>query len=101
MNAQGLLFPELRHERHYAHEAVLEAVGAALTRGLRLLLVYVDAAGVETRRTVRPLGLAYTRGASRGWHLEAWCMLRQDERNFVVGRIVSAELLEPAERCAS
>jgi predicted DNA-binding transcriptional regulator YafY len=97
---QALLFPELRQERHYAHEAILSVLRAAIAEGLRVRIEYVDAAGVETRRIVRPIGLAYTSGASRGWHLEAWCELREDERNFVLGRIATAELLE-RRRCAS
>ena len=52
-------------------------------------LRYADQTGVETTRTVRPLGL-YFWGHTRT--LAAWCDLRQAFRNFRLDRVQQAEL---------
>ncbi len=55
-------------------------------------LVYVDAAGAETERTVVPLGL-YFWGPE--WLLAAYCWLRDDYRSFRVDRVQALEDAEP------
>ena len=57
----------------------------------KLRIVYRDARGEETERTVRPVGLVY--------HLEcvmlaAWCELRQGFRHFRADRLYGCEELE-------
>jgi predicted DNA-binding transcriptional regulator YafY len=68
-----------------AHEAL--ATARAAIRDRRLLDArYVDEAGRESVRRLRPLGLFY-RG--RVWTLAAWCELRIDYRSFRVDRFLA------------
>ena len=57
----------------------------------KLCFTYEDRAGVRTRRTVRPLGLACWANA---WTLLGWCELREDFRNFRIDRMEALEVLE-------
>ena len=54
-------------------------------------LVYRDAAGQGTRRSVQPLGLFYW-GAS--WTLAAWCEMREGFRSFRLDRIAELTLTD-------
>lgn len=62
----------------------LDRLDAAIGGRVRLALVYRDADGVETRRTVQPVALAFW---GRVWTLIAWCELRDAFRMFRVDRI--------------
>jgi predicted DNA-binding transcriptional regulator YafY len=66
----------------------LDLLDSAIRDVLRLELRYRDEAGVETQRTVRPLGLVYW---GKVWTLVAWCELRHDFRMFRVDRILAAK----------
>jgi predicted DNA-binding transcriptional regulator YafY len=67
-----------------AHLAVLhEAVG----RRLRVAMRYKSVRGEVSKRDVDPYGLYYRRGV---WYLVGYCHLREAERTFHLGRIVSA-----------
>lgn len=68
------------------HRQRLDELGAAIDDQRRLALTYRDGAGLETERTVRPLGILFWGGA---WTLVAWCELRQDFRMFRVDRIAA------------
>jgi predicted DNA-binding transcriptional regulator YafY len=70
----------------------LDLLDSAIRDVLRLELRYRDEAGVETQRTVRPLGLVYW---GKVWTLVAWCELRDDFRMFRVDRI---EQMDEGER---
>ncbi len=52
---------------------------------------YARADGLETKRTVRPLCLAFT---APFWLLAAWCELREEFRNFRLDRMTELELSE-------
>ncbi len=52
-------------------------------------LFYKDQAGVESKRTIRPLGLMFWGGA---WTVVAWCELRNGYRLFRLDRIQEASL---------
>lgn len=64
--------------------ACLPELRAAIDDRRRVRLAYTDGAGVETDRTVRPLGLFFW---GRTWSLTAWCELREDFRDFRLDRI--------------
>lgn len=57
----------------------------------KLGLIYIDEAGRNTKRTIRPLGLAFFAPV---WVLSGWCELREDFRNFRIDRIERVERLE-------
>ena len=56
-----------------------------------MAIAYIDEQGRHTRRTIRPIAVAYYVDATV---LGAWCELRSDFRNFRVDRISNAELLD-------
>ena len=60
-------------------------------KGRKIALVYRDASGARTERTVWPVAVAYL---DAGRVLVAWCELRQDFRDFRADRVISAEFLE-------
>ena len=69
-----------------------QRVGTALLQRKRLRIVYrARGTGNTTEREVSPLRLMHYRG---NWHLDAWCHLRKDLRNFAVDAIQEAALLE-------
>ncbi len=57
---------------------------AALRNHERLAITYVDEAGIESHRDIRPLQLEFW---GRVWTLAAWCEARADFRSFRVDRI--------------
>lgn len=59
-------------------------------------LRYVDGAGIETERTVMPLGLYFW---GRQWLLAAYCWLRNDYRSFRIDRVAELRLLPPDHAC--
>lgn len=71
-----------------------QRVGTALVRRKRLALRYhARGSGQTTDREVSPLRLVHYRG---NWHLDAWCHLRNELRNFALDAVVDAHLLEVA-----
>jgi predicted DNA-binding transcriptional regulator YafY len=73
-----------------------QAVGSALLRRKRLMIVY-HARGTDatTMREVSPQRLVYYRD---NWYLDAWCHLRDDLRAFAVDAIERAEILDTRAR---
>ena len=69
-----------------------QAIGSALLRRKRLMIVY-HARGTDetTEREISPQRLVYYRD---NWYLDAWWHLRNDIRNFSVDAIQRAEILE-------
>jgi predicted DNA-binding transcriptional regulator YafY len=67
----------------------LDALRRAIAEQEFAELDYKDAAGENTQRRVRPLGLYFWGDA---WTLAAWCELRQDFRNFRLDRISGVQL---------
>ena len=104
----AVLPPELRHELEASallvaaspsaddQAPLAETVAPALLRKAvrterKLHIVYQDAHGAQSERTVWPFALAYF---ERVRVLMCWCELRQDFRYFRTERITSADLLE-------
>jgi predicted DNA-binding transcriptional regulator YafY len=56
-----------------------------------VVITYIDETGHRTRRTVRPIAMAYYVDVTL---LGAWCELRNDFRNFRVDRISHAQPLD-------
>ncbi|MEO1637854.1 MAG: YafY family protein [Pseudomonadota bacterium] len=69
----------------------LDRVEAAAETSTRLDMTYTDEAGVDTRRTVRPLGVWFW---GKVWTAVCWCELRQDFRMFRLDRITALEELD-------
>ena len=69
----------------------LAVVRRALRESRKLRFDYRDGQDRSTRRTVRPLGLAFFGPV---WVLTAWCELRDDFRSFRPDRIVRLDLLD-------
>ncbi len=78
---------------HYAEPISLDPgqLRRALRQRMKLAFAYRDEAGRETRRTVRPLALAFYGPV---WLLTAWCELRADFRSFRLDRISELEVLD-------
>jgi len=71
---------------------LFQAVGSALLSRKRMVIDYYARGSDEiTHREVSPQRLIYYRG---NWHLDAWCHLRNDIRNFSVDSIQKAKILE-------
>ena len=103
----AVLSPELRHDfeasallvavSNYAdQEPLAETVAPELLRKAvrierKLHIVYQDAQGAQSERTVWPFALAYF---ERVRVLMCWCELRQDFRYFRTDRIAKANLLD-------
>lgn len=69
-------------------------IGLALVQRQRLQIRYTARQnGVTTEREVSPLRLIHYRG---NWHLDAWCHLRNELRNFSVDAVQSAVVLDQA-----
>lgn len=63
-----------------------EALRRAIRDQYKLHIVYFDAKGRNTRRTVLPIGVTYYVEVAT---LVAWCELRQDFRNFRLDRMAA------------
>src|SRR5215472_8026397 len=63
----------------------------AIHEARKVSVAYIDEQGRRTRRTIRPIAMAYYVDATV---LGAWCELRSDFRNFRVDRISNARLLD-------
>ncbi len=71
-----------------------QRVGTALVRRKRLVLRYqARGNGQATEREVSPLRLVHYRG---NWHLDAWCHLRNELRNFALDAILEAHMRDTA-----
>lgn len=70
--------------------ARLQTLREAVQARHKLRLVYRDANGAPSDRTVRPLGCFYW---GKVWTLSGWCELRHDFRGFRVDRIDAVEVL--------
>ena len=67
----------------------------AVHRRRKVRFSYEDGAGRASRRTVRPLALAFYGPI---WLLASWCELRQDFRSFRLDRITGLDILEDTFR---
>ena len=72
-----------------AARARLQTLREAVQSRRKLRLLYRDAEGAASARTVRPLGSFYW---GKVWTLAAWCELRRDFRSFRVDRIDQIEV---------
>lgn len=71
-----------------------QRVGTALVQRKRLLLRYqARESGQATEREVSPLRLVHYRG---NWHLDAWCHLRNELRNFALDAMLEAHMCDTA-----
>ncbi len=64
----------------------------AIREGRKIRFAYTDTQGRQTRRTVRPLSLAFFGPV---WVMAAWCELRDDFRAFRPDRIAELRVLDP------
>ncbi len=64
---------------------------AAIRQRRMVRLAYVDAAGVQSDRRLRPLAV-WT--FEEGWMVSGWCELRGDFRTFRLDRIAGLEVLD-------
>ena len=64
---------------------------SAIHDARKVVITYIDETGHRTRRTVRPIAMAYYVDVTL---LGGWCELRNDFRNFRVDRISNAQLLD-------
>ena len=69
----------------------LAPIRAAIRAERKLALVYHDAQGASTERTIWPFGVGYFDEARV---VMAWCELRQGFRHFRADRIASCRALE-------
>jgi len=69
---------------HRATDKIIETMRAAIDDHAILDLTYLDNAGCESQRSVRPLALTFWGSA---WTLGAWCDLRTGFRNFRLDRV--------------
>ncbi|WP_405486486.1 helix-turn-helix transcriptional regulator [Nocardia sp. NBC_00511] len=67
-----------------------EVEQAVLARRV-LRLDYLDRSGTYSTREVEPVALLH---GSNGWYLLAWCLLRDEPRNFRLDRIKAIELTD-------
>lgn len=68
----------------------MPALRAAIRARQKLRIGHVDAKGITTERTIRPLQIEYW---GRLWTATAWCELREDFRVFRVDRITGLRVL--------
>ena len=61
-----------------------ELIESALIDGLAICFEYVDASGNMTERVVEPIQLVFQ---THDWYLNAFCLLRNDERMFKLTRM--------------
>lgn len=69
----------------------LGALRGAIRDGRKVRFRYLDEGGNESRRTVRPLALAFW---GKIWSMASWCELRQDFRSFRLDRISEIDFQE-------
>ncbi|MFZ6655390.1 helix-turn-helix transcriptional regulator [Undibacterium sp. TJN19] len=99
----AVLPAELRHElegsgllvgageQTLQHEVTPALLRQAIRYERKLLITYLDPAGVQTQRTVWPFALVYF---DKVRVLMTWCELRQGFRHFRSDRISQAEILD-------
>ncbi len=75
-----------RYDQEY-----LSALQSAITNSHILELEYQNKEGIASKRQVEPIGLVFY---AFGWHLIAWCHLRQEYRDFKVTRIQAMRCLD-------
>ncbi len=95
---EGTLFAPNFHKSHMSDQIDVGVVRLAIRKGHKILIVYSDANGTVSQRTVWPFGLSFFE-TSRV--MIAWCETRQDFRSFRADRISKVEYLQqtyPARR---
>jgi predicted DNA-binding transcriptional regulator YafY len=73
------------------HAPNLGALRGAIRDKRKVRFKYVDLSGKESRRTARPLALAFW---GKIWSMASWCEMRKDFRSFRLDRMQSVEPLE-------
>lgn len=75
---------------------VLALLRKAIEGGTSVKIVYASMTHPKgTERVIYPHGIAL---AGRRWHARAWCCLRQEYRDFVIGRILEISTAESENR---
>jgi predicted DNA-binding transcriptional regulator YafY len=74
-----------------AESVDLSVVRQAIRDERKLHIAYADEKGVQTRRTIWPIAVAYYVQATL---IGAWCELRQDYRHFRADRVMSLTVLD-------
>lgn len=71
--------------------ADLAALRGAIRDSRKVRIIYLDEQGSRTRRTIRPIAMAYYVTVTL---VAAWCELRRDFRHFRVDRIETSRILD-------
>lgn len=88
----GALFEDARRDLSIVAPEVFSSVVKAMRTGAGLRLLYRSLNHpTGTKRVVFPHALVRV---PRRWHMRAWCSERRDFRDFTLGRVASASLLE-------
>lgn len=95
LERQDILVPDFPSNNEVADELLM--IRTAVKQQNKISFHYVRADGLDSQRTVLPLGLFYW---GKVWTLVAWCELRDDFRHFRLDRMTQltllAEFFEPA-----
>ena len=89
LEATPLFAPDARVDPKVGQH--LDQLRHAIRRRRRIALDYLDPAGSNSARTVRPLACAFWGGT---WTLAAWCELRTDFRSFRLDRMQAVAELD-------
>ncbi len=88
----GALIEDARMDLSTVQRGMFTTCFSAARRGTGLKIVYRSmSTPMGSERTVYPHSLIR---APRRWHMRAWCEERKGFRDFTLGRIVTAELLD-------
>ena len=84
LRTDGIEIHALAFEMTPEVRQLIDLLETASNEKKRLSVTYKDAAGADTKRILRPLGLWFW---GKVWTLVAWCELREDFRIFRLDRI--------------
>ena len=84
LRTDGIEIHALAFEMTPEVRQLIDLLETASNEKKRLSVTYKDAAGADTKRILRPLGLWFW---GKVWTLVAWCELREDFRMFRLDRI--------------
>lgn len=76
------------NEMWQLQENFIPLVQNAIAHKKQLEIQYKDKSEQESRRTIEPIGLIFY---AFGWHVIAWCYLRNDYRDFKLSRVLTIQ----------
>jgi predicted DNA-binding transcriptional regulator YafY len=84
----ALLVGPQDNELHIQRNFTLLGVRRAINQECKLRIIYADAKGEESKRTVWPFALGFFNNIQM---LAAWCEIREDYRHFRIDRIAALQ----------